>query len=164
MLVRSENRWLYRDVTRRTKNCSVWSAFELVLPLWWWPTHLSRHNSGGSATAPFLGMLCSTLSSSNRGHRCIHRIALSLSAPKNRTEPCRNRVYAIRWQATAARFAWADPSRWILICWSKTDLTQVKPAHTSWNDPGFRTENPNPCIVVIFPGSVAITYRTHSKQ
>jgi len=50
MLVRSENRWLYRDVTRQTKNCSVWSAFELVLPLWWCPAHLSRDNSGGSAT------------------------------------------------------------------------------------------------------------------
>ena len=50
MLVRSENRWLYRDVTRQTKNCSVWSAFELVLPLWWWPAHLSRDNSVGSAT------------------------------------------------------------------------------------------------------------------
>ena len=50
MLVRSKNRWLYRDVTRQTKNCSVWSAFELVLPLWWWPAHLSRDNSGGSAT------------------------------------------------------------------------------------------------------------------
>ena len=32
MLVRSENQWLYRDVTRQTKNCSVWSAFEPVLP------------------------------------------------------------------------------------------------------------------------------------
>ena len=51
MLVRSENRWLYRVVTRHTKNCSVWSAFELVLPLWWWLTHLSRDNSVGSATA-----------------------------------------------------------------------------------------------------------------
>ena len=50
MLVRSENRWLYRDVTRQTKNCSVWSAFESMLPLWWWPAHLSRDNSGGSAT------------------------------------------------------------------------------------------------------------------
>ena len=50
MLVRSENRWLYRDVTRQTKNCSIWSAFEPVLPLWWWPAHLSRDNSGGSAT------------------------------------------------------------------------------------------------------------------
>ena len=51
MLVRSENRWLYRDVTRQTKNCSVWSAFKLMLPLWWWFTHLSRDNLGGSATA-----------------------------------------------------------------------------------------------------------------
>ena len=51
MLVRFEIRWLYRDVTRQTKNCSVWSSFESVLPLWWWPVHLSRDNSGGSATA-----------------------------------------------------------------------------------------------------------------
>ena len=50
MLVRSENQWLYRDVTWQTKTCSIWSAFEPVLPLWWWPTHLSRDNSGGSAT------------------------------------------------------------------------------------------------------------------
>ena len=49
-LFRSEIRWLYQDVTRHTKNCSVWSAFESVLPLWWWPAHLSRDNSGGSAT------------------------------------------------------------------------------------------------------------------
>ena len=40
-------------VTRQTKNCSVWSAFESVLPLWWWPAHLSRDNSGGSATHRF---------------------------------------------------------------------------------------------------------------
>ena len=53
MLVRSENQWLYRDVTRQTKNCSVWSAFKLILPLWWWPTHLSRDNLGGSATDAF---------------------------------------------------------------------------------------------------------------
>ena len=51
MLVRSENRWLYRDVTRQTQNYSVWSAFELMLPLWWWPAHLSRDNLGGSATS-----------------------------------------------------------------------------------------------------------------
>ena len=50
MLVRSKNRWLYRDVTRQTKNCSIWSAFESVLPLWWWPAHLSRDNLGGSTT------------------------------------------------------------------------------------------------------------------
>ena len=54
MLVRSKNRWLYWDVTRQTKNCSVWSAFESILPLWWWPAHLSRDNSGGSATGPLL--------------------------------------------------------------------------------------------------------------
>ena len=55
MLVRSEIRWLYRDVTRQTKNCSVWSVFESVLPLWWGPAHLSQDSSGGSATP---GMLC----------------------------------------------------------------------------------------------------------
>ena len=54
MLVRSDNRWLYWDIIRQTKNCSVWSAFVSVLPLWWWPAHLSRDNSGGSAT-PTLG-------------------------------------------------------------------------------------------------------------
>ena len=51
MLDRSENRWLYRDVTRQTKNCSVWSAFKLILHLWWWFTHLSRDNLGGTATS-----------------------------------------------------------------------------------------------------------------
>ena len=51
ILVRSENRWLYRDVTWQIKNCSVWSAFESMLPLWWWPAHLNRDNSGGSAIA-----------------------------------------------------------------------------------------------------------------
>ena len=56
MLVRSENRWLYRDVTRQTKNCSVWSAFKLMLPLWWWFAHLSRDNLGGSATGDAVGM------------------------------------------------------------------------------------------------------------
>jgi len=29
---------------------SVWSVFESMLPLWWWPVHLNRDNSGGSAT------------------------------------------------------------------------------------------------------------------
>ena len=77
MLVRSENQWLYRDVTWQTKTCSIWSAFEPVLPLWWWPTHLSRDNLGGSTTAklqlavevPSLPGMCSTRSfmSSPRG-------------------------------------------------------------------------------------------------
>ena len=30
-----------------------------------------------------------------------------------------------------------------------------------WNEPGSREENTTPCIVVIVPGSVGITYRTH---
>jgi hypothetical protein len=37
-------------------------------------------------------------------------------------------------------------------------------AHNGWSDPGFRTKNSNPFIVVIVPGSVAITYRTHFRQ
>ena len=44
MIVQSENWWLYRDVTRQTNNCSVWSAFESVLTLWWWIAHLRRDN------------------------------------------------------------------------------------------------------------------------
>ena len=44
MIVQSENWWLYRDVTRQTNNCSVWSAFESVLSLWWWTAHLRRNN------------------------------------------------------------------------------------------------------------------------
>ena len=33
-----------------------------------------------------------------------------------------------------------------------------------WNEPGSWKGNPNPCIVVIVPGSVAITYITHFRQ
>ena len=35
------------------------------------------------------------------------------------------------------------------------------PVRSYWNRPGSRKVNPTLCIVVIVPGSVAITYRTH---
>jgi hypothetical protein len=34
---------------------------------------------------------------------------------------------------------------------------------TTSNDLGFGEENPTPCTLVIVPGSVAITYRTHYR-
>ena len=40
-------------------------------------------------------------------------------------------------------------------------LADQRPRVVEWNEPGCRTDNPTPCIVVIVPGSVAITYRTH---
>jgi len=46
-----------------------------------------------------------------------------------------------------------------------TYLTHVRDTWTvGCNDSDFRKENLNPCIIVIVPGSVAITYITHFRQ
>ena len=39
----------------------------------------------------------------------------------------------------------------------------AEPIGFSCKEPDFCEDNPNPCIVVIVSGSVAITYKTHSN-
>ena len=43
-------------------------------------------------------------------------------------------------------------------------LEKLLASHGNWNRPGSRKANPTRCIVVIVPGSVAITYRTHFNR